>query len=123
MQQSVHTQSEPALKYFDNWSHKRYQASAQYLDDNMSFKGPIDTFNNSKDYLKALERLATIVVEVKTKRTFVDGKDACFVYELVTNTPAGTVPCAEWIHSDQGKVKSIQVFFDARPFAAMFGQK
>lgn len=89
----------------------------------MSFKGPIDTFNNSKDYLKALERLATIVVEVKTKRTFVDGKDACFVYELVTNTPAGTVPCAEWIHSDQGKVKSIQVFFDARPFAAMFGQK
>ncbi len=45
------------------------------------------------------------------------------IYELVTNTPAGTVPCAEWIHADQGKVKSIQVFFDARPFAAMFAHK
>ncbi|HYY92852.1 MAG TPA: hypothetical protein VE955_12760 [Candidatus Dormibacteraeota bacterium] len=123
MQQSFDSQAGPALKYFDDWSKKKYQASAQYLDDNLSFKGPIDTFNNSKDYLKTLDRLATIIVEVKTRKTFVDGKDACFVYDLVTNTPAGTVPCAEWIHSDQGKVKSIQVFFDARPFAAMFGHK
>ena len=111
------------MKYFEHWSKKEYQASAQYLDDNLSFKGPIDTFNNAKDYLQAISRLAQIVTEVLRKKTFVDGKDACFVYELVTNTPAGTVPCAEWIHSDHGKVKSIQVFFDARPFAAMFGRK
>ena len=121
--QNVESQSEPALRYFDNWSHKNYHASAEYLDENLSFKGPIDTFSNSQDYLRALDRLAPIVVEVKTRRTFVDGKDACFVYDLVTNTPAGTVPCAEWIHSDHGKVKSIQVFFDARPFAAMFEQE
>ena len=115
--------AEPAMKYFDHWSKKEYQASARYLDENLSFKGPIDTFNNSRDYLKALDRLAPIVVEVKKKRTFVDGKDACFVYDLATNTPAGTVPCAEWIHVENGKVKSIQVFFDARPFAAMFAHK
>jgi hypothetical protein len=120
MAQTVESSSEPAMKYFDHWSKKEYQASAKYLDENLSFKGPIDAFNNSKDYLKALDRLAPIVVDVKMKRTFVDGKDVCFVYDLVTSTPAGTVPCAEWIHSDHGKVKSIQVFFDARPFAAMF---
>jgi hypothetical protein len=120
---TVESSSEPAMKYFDHWSKKEYQASANYLDENLSFKGPIDTFNNSKDYLKALDKLAPIVVEVNKKRTFVDGKDACFVYDLVTSTPAGTVPCAEWIHSDHGKVKSIQVFFDARPFAAMFAHK
>jgi hypothetical protein len=123
MAQTVESASEPAMKYFDHWSKKEYQASAKYLDENLSFKGPIDTFNNSKDYLKALDRLAPIVVDVKKKRTFVDGKDACFLYDLVTSTSAGTVPCAEWIHSDNGKVKSIQVFFDARPFAAMFAHK
>jgi hypothetical protein len=123
MEQSVTSSAEPAMKYFDHWSKKEYQASGKYLDENLSFKGPIDTFNNSKDYLQAINRLAPIVVEVRKKRTFVDGKDACFVYDLVTNTPAGTVPCAEWIHSEQGKVKSIQVFFDARPFAAMFAHK
>ena len=123
MEQSVESSAEPAVKYFDHWSKKEYQASARYLDENLSFKGPIDTFNNSKDYLQAISRLAPIVVEVRKKKTFVDENDACFLYDLVTSTPAGTVPCAEWIHSEEGKVKSIQVFFDARPFAAMFAHK
>ena len=123
MEQTVHSSVEPAMKYFDHWSKKEYQASAKYLDDNLSFKGPIDTFNNSKDYIHAISRLATIVTEVNKKRTFVDGNDVCFIYDLATSTPAGTVPCAEWIHSEHGKVKSIQVFFDARPFAAMFGRQ
>ena len=122
LEQSVERQSEPALKYFEHWSKKDYQGSAQYLDDNLSFKGPIDTFNNSRDYVQAISRLATIVTRVRKKKTFLDGKDALFVYDLET-TVAGTVPCAEWIHSDNGKVKSIQVFFDARPFAAMFAHK
>jgi hypothetical protein len=122
MEQSIASLSEPAIKYFEHWTKKEYQASAKYLDDNLSFKGPIDTFNNSKDYIQAISRLAPIVTEVRRKKTFIDGKDACFVYELVT-TVAGPVPCAEWIHSDNGKVKSIQVYFDPRPFAPMFPHK
>jgi len=122
MEQSVDPLSEPAMKYFEHWSKKDYQTSAKYLDNNLSFKGPIDTFNNSKDYLQAINHLGPIVVEVRKKKTFVDGKDALFVYDLVT-TVAGSVPCAEWIHSDHGKVQSIQVFFDARPFAAMFAHR
>jgi len=122
MAQKTESSSEPALKYFEHWSRKDYQASARYLDDNLSFRGPIDTFSNAKDYLQAISRLSQIVTEVRRKKTFVDGNDALFVYDLVT-TVAGAVPCAEWIHSDQGKVKSIQVFFDARPFAALFAHK
>ena len=112
-----------AQEYFDAWSKKNYDASACYLDDNLSFTGPIDTFTNSADYLQAIRRLGPIVVEVRKKKTFIDGGDVCFIYDLVTNTPAGTVPCAEWIHADKNKVKSIRVYFDARPFAAMFGHK
>jgi len=115
--------SKIALKYFEHWSKKDYEGSADYLDENLSFKGPIDTFNNSKDYVQAITRLGKIVKEVRTKKTFIDGNDVCFVYDLVTNTPAGTSPCAEWIHVEHGKVRSIQVFFDARPFAAMFEHK
>ncbi len=123
MGQTMDSPSEVAQKYFDHWSRKDYEGSARYLDENLSFKGPIDTFNNAKDYLNAISRLGQIVTEVRKQKTFIDGKDVCIVYELVTNTPAGTVPCAEWIHADHGKVKSIQVFFDPRPFAAMFAHK
>ncbi len=123
MEQTAESTSEIALKYFDHWSRKDYQGSARYLDENLSFRGPIDTFNSAQDYLKSEARLATIITEVRKKKTFVDKMDICVLYDLVTNTPAGTVPCAEWIHADHGKVKSIQVFFDARPFAAMFAHK
>ena len=118
-QESTILPSEIALKYFEHWSTKDYEGSAAYLDENLSFKGPIDTFNNSRDYLQAIKRLSTILKEVRVKKAFVDEKDACFLYDLVT-TVAGTTPCAEWIHVENGKVKSIQVHFDARPFAAMF---
>ena len=123
MEQTAESASAIALEYFDHWSRKDYQGSARYLDENLSFRGPIDTFNNAQDYLKAIARLAPIITEVRKRKMFVEKMDVCVVYDLVTNTPAGTVPCAEWIHADQGKVKSIQVFFDARPFAAMFAHK
>ena len=123
VEQTTESESEIALKYFDHWARKDYQGSARYLDENLAFQGPIDTFNNAKDYLQAINRLGQIVTSVHKRKIFVEGKDVCVVYDLVTSTPAGTVPCAEWIHADQGKVKSIQVFFDARPFAAMFARK
>ncbi len=116
-------QSDVALKYFDHWSKKEYDASARYLDEHLSFTGPIDKFDNARDYIQVTHRLAQIITGVHKRKTFVEGNDVCFVYDLATNTPAGTVPCAEWIHAENGKVKSIQVFFDARPFAAMFAHK
>ncbi len=116
-------QSEIALRYFDRWSKKDYEGSAAYLAEDLRFKGPIDTFDNKTEYLNAIGRVGQIVIDVRKHRTFVDGNDVLQVYDLVTNTPAGTVPCAEWIHVDKGKVTSIQVFFDARPFAAMFAKK
>lgn len=112
--------SDVAVKYFEHWAKKDYDGSAAYLDEKLSFTGPIDKFDNAKDYIQSIRKLATIIKEVKVKKTFTDGRDACFIYDLVTNTPAGTSPCAEWIHVEDGKVKSIRVYFDARPFAAMF---
>ncbi len=40
-----------------------------------------------------------------------------------TSTPAGSSPTAEWYHLRDGKISSVRVFFDARPFAAMFEQR
>ncbi len=59
--QATKSQSEIALKYFDHWSKKEYDKSAQYLDEHLSFTGPIDKFNNAADYLNAIRRLSAIV--------------------------------------------------------------
>jgi hypothetical protein len=44
------------------------------------------------------------------------------IYDLHTNTPDGTSNIAERAPVTGGKIQAIRVFFDARPFAAMFEQ-
>jgi hypothetical protein len=98
-----------------------FAAARKYLDDNLSFRGPFDSFDKPEPYLQALEQLHKIVKRVDMKKMFVDGNDVCLLYDLVTNTPAGTSFVCEWMQVNGDKIASIRVVFDARPFAAMFG--
>ena len=50
------------------------------------------------------------------------GDEVCVIYDLHT-VPIPTAPVAEWYTVRGGKIASMQAFFDARPFAAMFEQQ
>jgi hypothetical protein len=92
------------------------------LSDRLSFQGPFDTFDRPEPYLAALEKLHPIVKRVDVKKIFADGADVCLLYDLVTDSPAGTSFVAEWLRVEADRIASIRVVFDARPFAAMFGR-
>jgi hypothetical protein len=100
-----------------------FTEARRYLHDNLSFEGPIDTFDKPEPYLQSLEKLHKMVERVNMKKMFVDGNDVCLLYDLVTNTPAGTSFVCEWMQVKGNKIASIRVVFDARPFAAMFGAR
>jgi ketosteroid isomerase-like protein len=90
------------------------------LANDLHFKGPIDEFSNADDYLAAIGRLAEIVTGTDVKKVVAEGDDVVTIYDLQTNTPAGTSQVAEWATVADGKIRELRVFFDARPFAAMF---
>lgn len=100
-----------------------FASARECLHDRFSFRGPFDSFDKPEPYLEALKKLHTMVQRVDMKKFFVDGRDVCMLYDLVTNTPAGTSFVAEWLQVQGDKIASIRVVFDARPFAAMFGAK
>jgi ketosteroid isomerase-like protein len=95
-------------------------AARALLADDLHFQGPIDEFHSADDYIQSLAKLAPIVTGTDVKRTLADGDDVVTIYDLHTNTPAGTSPVAEWATVRNGKIAELRVFFDARPFAAMF---
>ena len=97
-----------------------FGAARQLMKDDMSFQGPLDTFNTADQYLEASKRLAVIIQRIDVRKTFVDGNDVCLLYDMVTNTPAGTAFIAEWYQVRDGKIAALRAVFDARPFAAMF---
>ena len=92
------------------------------LKDDLDFSGPFDKFNKADDYIAALAALGSIVKGANLHKIFEDGDDVAVFYDLVTDSPAGTAPIAEWHHVEGDKIARIQVIFDARPFAAMMGR-
>ncbi len=99
-----------------------FAAARKLLHDNLSFHGPIDTFDKPDPYLEALKKLHPIVERIDMKRIFADGNDVCTLYDMVTNTPAGTAFIAEWYQVKGDKIAAIRVVFDARPFTSMFAK-
>src|SRR5262245_14026638 len=86
-----------ADKFFTAWTTGDFDTARTLLHDDGSFAGPIDAFDNADAYLGALRGLSQIVTSADQQKLFVDGSDVCVIYDLVTNTPAGTAT-AEWYH-------------------------
>jgi hypothetical protein len=99
-----------------------FAAARKLLADHLAFHGPFDTFSKPEPYLEALKKLHPIVKGVKVHKLLVDGDDACLLYDMETNTPAGTAFICEWYHVQDGKIASIRAVFDARPFAPLFSK-
>lgn len=99
-----------------------FATARTFMHDNMTFEGPLDTFNTADQYLEAGKRLATIIQRIDIKRVFADSDDVCILYDMVTNTSAGTAFIAEWYQVKGGKIAALHAVFDARPFAALFGR-
>lgn len=90
------------------------------MQDDMTFQGPFDTFHTADEYLRSLQRLATIIQRIDLQKVFEDGDDVCVLYDMVTNTPAGTAFIVEWYQVAGGKIARLRAVFDARPFAPLF---
>jgi len=98
-----------------------FASARRYMHD-VSFVGPFESFNKPEPYLEALGKLHAIIARVEPRKTFVDGDDVCLLYDMVTNTPAGTAFICEWYHVRGEKIASVRAVFDARPFAPMFNR-
>jgi hypothetical protein len=108
-----------AEAFFDAWTSKDFDEARLLVHDDLSFTGPIDAFEDADSYLQSITRLSQIVTGVDRRRVFADGDDVCVIYDLHTQ-PVPNSRVAEWYTVRDGRIASIQVVFDARPFAAMF---
>jgi ketosteroid isomerase-like protein len=108
-----------AESFFAAWTGKDFERARALLHDDLSFRGPIDSFDDADAYMRAIEGLSQIVTGADKRKVFVEGNDVCVIYDLRT-APVPSAPTAEWYRIRDGRIASIEVFFDARPFAPLF---
>jgi ketosteroid isomerase-like protein len=123
MAQHSPSSKEIVLSYQRALGNQDYKAARSFLRDDLSFQGPLASHDKPEGLLNDLQMLHHIVKGVEMKKTFVDGDDVCLLYDLITSDPPVSSFTCEWYHVRDGKIASIRVVFDARPFAAMFEKR
>jgi ketosteroid isomerase-like protein len=108
-----------AGRFFDAWTTKDFEQARELLHDDVSFEGPIDTFQDADSYLASLRQLSGIVTGAEKQKVFVDGDDICVIYDLKT-APVPSSRTCEWYRVRDGRIASVSAVFDARPFAPLF---
>jgi ketosteroid isomerase-like protein len=109
-------------RYFDAWTSKDFATARSLLRDDLSFRGPIETLDSADALMDSIKGLAQIVTGAERRGIVEQGDQVCVIYDLHT-VPVPTAAVAEWYTVADGRIASIQAFFDARPFAAMFEQQ
>jgi SnoaL-like domain len=83
-----------AATYVHAWTSGDFDTARSTLRDDVSFVGPLGTANGIGECLRGLQGLKQIVDSGDVRKVIASGDDACVIYDLVTNTPAGTIPTA-----------------------------
>jgi ketosteroid isomerase-like protein len=105
-----------AATYFDAWKARDFTRLRSVLADDVDFTGPLARVQGGDDCLKGLQGMAQIMTGLEVRKVFHDGADVLTWFDLATSV-AETVPVANWMHVEDGKITQIRVVFDARGIA------
>jgi uncharacterized protein YndB with AHSA1/START domain/ketosteroid isomerase-like protein len=107
--------------YHDAWTTGKLDLAAERLSPNVDFQGPIDRFDRAEPFLAELAKLQPIIRSVELLGELERGDEVCLRYQLITAVPAiGTTEVAEWFRVKDGRIATIRLYFDPRPYVAMF---
>ena len=56
------------------------------------------------------------------RKVFVDGNEACVIYDFVTDTPSGSLPTIEWLQFEEGRIRSINLYYDRVPWKVVMDE-
>ena len=106
-----------AATYFDAWQARDFPRLRSVLADDEDFAGPLGRVKGGDDCLRGLQGMAQVMTGLEVRKVFRDGPDVLTWFDLATRV-AETVPVANWMHVEDGKITRIRVAFDARGIAA-----
>jgi len=106
-----------AATYFDAWQARDFDRLRSVLADDAEFDGPLGHARGADGCLRGLRGMAQMMTGLDVRKVFHDGDDVLTWYDLATSV-AETVPVANWMHVQDGKITQIKAAFDARGIAS-----
>ena len=122
--ESVKRAKQTVMEFLQAAERRDFKSARSYLKDNLSYVSPLNSFDRAEPYLKYFEHVDLPPLDIK--KEFADSNDVCILHELtlkphpmiqkIVTLPETWLVCT-WFHvDDDGKISSIKVVFDPRPF-------
>jgi ketosteroid isomerase-like protein len=105
-----------AATYFEAWQTRDFARLQSVLADDVDFAGPLGQVKGAEGCRKGIEGMSQIMTSIEIRKVFDAGPDVLTWFDLATSV-AATVPVANWMHVEDGKITRIRVAFDARGIA------
>jgi hypothetical protein len=105
--------------YIEAVGQKQFEQVSNFLQPAVEFTLPGRTIQGVQAYISSLRKLGPILLRNDVKKIFVDGNDACVIYDFVTDTSVGAVPSVEWLTIEDGRIRSIRLIFHSKPWPAV----
>jgi hypothetical protein len=92
----------------------RLEALPAMLDPDAEFIVGDIHLRGADAFIGGFRRLTPIILRNEIRKLFVDGDEACVIYDFVTDTPAGAVVSVEHIKVTNGRIASSLLVFERR---------
>ncbi len=107
--------------YFTAFEERDFDRVRSCLSDSFTYTGPTSHFESPESFLENIWHVGQILHHIEHRKTFVDGENVCSImnFHVHLDEPR-SVPVVQWAIVKEGKISSIEVFFDATEYTLMF---
>jgi hypothetical protein len=103
---------ELVTSYIQAVGERRLEALSPLLEPDAQFTLGDNTVRGRDNFVGAFRRLLPIIDRNEIRHLFIDGDEACVVYDFVTSTPVGPVLSVEHIKLRNGRIASSTLVFE-----------
>jgi hypothetical protein len=107
---------ELAEQYFQGWQNKDAGAIGKLLHRDVHLTSPVTELTGRANFLETCERIFPMFERTRLRAKFGTDNEAMLAYDFILKPPIGAVRTANLITFEDGLIRSIELFFDARPF-------
>jgi hypothetical protein len=105
-----------AEEYLSALRRKDLAGIAKLMHPYVQLKSPVAEVTSKEEFLKTCEKAFTMLEDIKIRAKFGNEEHAMIVYDYVLRLPIGLTRTASLITVQDKLIRTIELFFDARPF-------
>ena len=110
--------------YHQAWTGPDVASAGRYIAEDFVTRAPVGSYDTREEYLAGLANFRdSFVTGVDMIAEFYGDDNAMLLYDVQTNTPAGSIRTAEYFKLSGDKIASTTLVFDATAWRAMMAQQ